>query len=66
MPYVLGLLERQYKPEMTVEQGIELAMEALKASTQRDTASGNGIDIFSITKDGIEHSVSKKIISTYI
>ncbi len=61
MPYVLGLLEREYKPDMTVKQGVELAKEALKSSTQRDTGSGYGIDIYTITKDGIKKVVGQKI-----
>lgn len=65
MPFVLGLLERQWRPDMTVKEGTELVMEAIKSSTQRDTASGNGIDIFTITKEGIKHAVSQKITSVY-
>lgn len=65
MPYILGLLERTYKKDMSIKEGIELAKEALKSSTQRDTASGNGIDVFTITKDGIKHAVSEEIIPTY-
>ena len=65
MPYILGLLERQWKPDMTVQQGVDLAVEALKSSTQRDTASGNGIDIFTVTKSGIKHAVSQEIIPSY-
>ncbi len=61
MPYVLGLLERQYKKDMSVEEGIELAKEALKSSTQRDVGSGYGIDIFAITKDGIKKIVEQTI-----
>ncbi len=65
MPFVLGLLERQWKPDMSIKEGIDLALESIKSSTQRDTASGNGIDIFAITKDGIKHAVSHKITPTY-
>ena len=65
MPFILGLLERQYKKDMTVKQGVELAIEALKSSTQRDTASGSGIDVFTITKDGIKHEIKQKIESEY-
>ena len=61
----LGLLERQYKKGLTVREGIELAKEALKSSTQRDTASGYGIDIFTITKEGIKKVVSQEIIPEY-
>jgi proteasome beta subunit len=61
MPFVLGLLERQFKKDMTIKEGIELAKEALKSSTQRDMGSGYGIDIFSITKEGIKKEVAEKL-----
>lgn len=65
MPYVLGLLERQYKKAMSVKEAIELAKEALKSATQRDTGSGYGIDIFTITKSGIKKVVEQEIIPEY-
>jgi len=65
MPYILGLLERQYKKDITVKEAIELAKEALKSSTQRDTGSGNGIDVFTITKEGIKHVVSEEIVPEF-
>jgi len=63
MPYILGLLERQYRADITVKEGAELAVEALKSSTQRDTGSGYGIDVFTITKDGINKVVEKELVS---
>jgi len=65
MPYILGLLERTYKKDLTVKEGVELAKEALKSSTQRDSGSGNGIDVFTITKEGIKHAVSEEIVAQY-
>jgi proteasome beta subunit len=65
MPFVLGLLERQYNKDMTVDQAVELAVEAIKSSTQRDIGSGNGIDVFTITKKGINHVVEQEISSEY-
>jgi proteasome beta subunit len=65
MPYVLGLLERQYKKDLTVEQGVELAIEALKSSTQRDVGSGYGLDIFTINKDGIKQVIKQEIVPQY-
>ncbi len=65
MPYVLGLLERQYKPGLSVKDGIELAKESIKSSTQRDIGSGYGLDIFTITKEGIKKVVDQEIISEY-
>ena len=65
MPYVLGLLERQYKKDITIKEGVELAKEALKSSTQRDTGSGYGIDIYIITKEGIKKAVEQEILPEY-
>ncbi len=65
MPYILGLLERAYKKDLTVKEGIELAKECIKSSTQRDVGSGNGIDVFAITKEGIKQVVSEEIVAEY-
>jgi len=65
MPYVLGLLERQYKKNMTLKEGIELAKESLKSSTQRDVGSGYGIDVFTISKEGIKKVVEQTIEPDY-
>jgi proteasome beta subunit len=65
MPYVLGYLERQYKKGINVNEGVELAKESLKSSTQRDTGSGYGIDVFTITKEGIKKVVEQEILPNY-
>ncbi|MDP4039594.1 MAG: hypothetical protein Q8P57_03375 [Candidatus Pacearchaeota archaeon] len=65
MPYILGLLERQWRKDLSLKEGIHLAVESLKASTERDTASGSGIDVFSITSAGIKEEVSQKITASY-
>ena len=65
MPYVLGLLERQYKKDINVKEGAELAVEAIKSSSQRDTGSGSGIDVFAITKEGIKQVVEQEITAEY-
>jgi proteasome beta subunit len=65
MPFAIGLLERQYKKDMNVKDGVELAQEAIKSSTQRDVFSGNGIDVFTITKDGIKKAVDIEIKPNY-
>ena len=65
MPFVLGLLERQYKKDISIKEGVDLAMEAIKSSTQRDVGSGNGIDVFAITKEGVEHVIEQEIAPDY-
>lgn len=65
MPYSLGFLERSWKSNLSVEEGVALAVESLKSSMARDNASGNGIDIFTITKNGIKKVLSQTIESNY-
>jgi len=65
MPFILGLLERQYKKDLSVKEGAQLAVEALKSSTERDVGSGSGIDVFTITKEGIKQVVEQKIEASY-
>jgi proteasome beta subunit len=44
-PYVFGVLEDLYRDDLTTDEGIEIAARALTAAMDRDSASGNGIDI---------------------
>jgi len=60
-----GVLETLYKSDMTVDEGVKLGAKAINAAVQRDIASGNGIDIVAITKDGVKKVLSK-IIDTKI
>lgn len=65
MPYILGLLERGYKKDINLKQGVQLALEALKSSTQRDTGSGYGIDIYTFSKEGVKKVISQEIQSVF-
>ena len=53
MLYAVGVLEAKYKSGMSVKEGVELAKESLNAALQRDTGSGNGMDIWIVDEDGI-------------
>ena len=56
-----GVLETLYNKDITVEEAVKLGAKAINAAVQRDIASGNGIDIVSITKDGVKKVLSKTI-----
>ncbi len=49
-PYVYGILEDYYKDGMSMNDTIDLAIRGLSAAMKRDSASGNGISVASITK----------------
>ncbi|MBI2655764.1 proteasome subunit beta [Candidatus Woesearchaeota archaeon] len=57
---VFGVLETLYKKGLSVEEGVKLAAKGINAAVQRDIASGNGIDIVTITKDGVKKVFSKE------
>ena len=48
----LGLIDSEYKKDMTEDASKKLAIKAIKSSVQRDSASGDGIDILAITNKG--------------
>ena len=50
----VGVLESEYKDDLTVDEGKELVVKAVKSAVARDVASGDGIDLLTITKDGVE------------
>ncbi|MBI2576744.1 proteasome subunit beta [Candidatus Woesearchaeota archaeon] len=56
-----GVLETLYHDGITVQEGITLGAKAINAAVQRDIASGNGIDILTITKDGLKKVLSKLV-----
>jgi proteasome beta subunit len=50
----IGVLENNYNKDLTVEEGADLAIKAIKAAIARDVVSGDGIDILIIKDDGAE------------
>ena len=50
----LGVLEEGYKDGLTLEEGKNLVVRAIKSAVSRDTMSGDGIDFIIITKNGIK------------
>ncbi|MGB9985982.1 archaeal proteasome endopeptidase complex subunit beta [Salarchaeum japonicum] len=54
MPYALGSLENNYRDDLTMDEAETVAAQAVKAASERDAASGNGIHITRITEDNVE------------
>jgi len=50
-PIAYGVLEDKYSTDMPLEEGIALATQALRSAMKRDSASGEEIEIVTITKD---------------
>ena len=47
-----GVLEAKYRDDLTIEEGKEIIVKAIKSSIIRDMASGNGIEYVVVNKDG--------------
>jgi proteasome beta subunit len=56
-----GVLESTFKPDMSLDEAKKLAIKCVNAAIRRDTASGNGIDIFQVDKDGARRIFTKDI-----
>ena len=55
----LGVLDPQFKSNMTETEAVDLAKKAVRSASLRDSASGDGLDIMVITKDGIKETTEK-------
>ncbi len=54
-PMALGVLEDNYRENMSVDDGSKLVVRAIRAAIERDIGSGGkAIDVAIITKDGIK------------
>lgn len=53
-PFSLGVLEADWKPNLTKAKGIELIKTAISASRERDAGSGYELQICTIDKDGFK------------
>ncbi len=49
-----GTLEGEYDPDLSLEEAETLAARAVNAATERDTGSGNGLVLATVTDDGVD------------
>jgi proteasome beta subunit len=56
-----GVLEANYKKDLTEAEGVDLAVKSVNAAMQRDSASGEGIDVYVINKAGMRKAAQKKV-----
>ena len=66
-PYVFGVMEDNYKDDITIDEGVILAIRAITAAKNRDSASGGMISVAVITKDGFreipEDEIKKHMVN---
>lgn len=65
-PYAYGVLEAEFKENMSLDEAVGLAVKAIKSAIERDIASGGkGFTIAVITKDGYKE-LKKQELKKYI
>jgi len=52
----LGVLDPQYKKDLTETQAVDLAVKSVRAASMRDSASGDNIDVLVMNKDGAKET----------
>lgn len=60
-PYVFGVLEDLYEDGLTCDEGVDIAIRAVKAAKSRDSASGGMTNIAIITKEGFKEISQEEI-----
>ncbi|MFC7142351.1 proteasome subunit beta [Halosimplex aquaticum] len=54
MQVAYGVLEGRFEPDASRSEATEAAVAAVEAASERDTASGNGVTVATITSGGVE------------
>ena len=52
----LGVLDPQFKKDLTEAQAVDLAVKSVRAASMRDSASGDNIDVLVVNKDGAKET----------
>ena len=50
-PIAYGVLEDRYTEDLYVDEGVDIAIRAIKSAMERDTYSGNGILVATVTEE---------------
>ena len=61
MEFAFAVLEDGYGEDMKLEEGIKLALKAIKIATRRDVFTGDGITLVTVTKDGYRELSKEEI-----
>ncbi|MCG3216695.1 MAG: proteasome subunit beta [Candidatus Heimdallarchaeota archaeon] len=60
-PVAYGVLESQWKQNLTEEEGIAIAIKALTTAISRDSATGDGMDVAIVNKKGIKRLTPEEV-----
>lgn len=60
--FAYGVLETQYKQDITTNEAVVLAVKAVNTALQRDSASGNGVDVIVVSNKDIKRVINKELV----
>lgn len=61
-PYAIGVMEAMWKPDLDAAEAKKVALLALRSAIKKDIATGDGMDLLVLTKDGVEKVTKEEII----
>lgn len=68
-PMAYGVLEMEYSEDKSVQDNVPIAIKALNSALKRDSATGDGIDVVTITKEAFRRysdsevkSIAEKVV----
>ncbi|WP_048159855.1 archaeal proteasome endopeptidase complex subunit beta [Thermococcus barophilus] len=61
MEFAYAVLENEYKEDMSVDEGVKLAVKAINTAIKRDVFTGDGILVVKITKEGYRELDKKEV-----
>lgn len=60
-PYALGALEAMWREDLPREEALKVALTALRSAVKKDIATGDGMDLFIIDKEGAREITKEEI-----
>ncbi len=60
-PIAYGVLESEFSKEKTVRENLKIALKAVKVAQERDSASGNGITLATVTESGFKQYTDSEV-----
>jgi proteasome beta subunit len=56
------ILDSEYKPSISINEGVEMAIKCIKAATRREPGVGGGFDIYTVKKGEVKQIMAKDFV----
>ncbi len=66
MEFAFAVLEDGYREGMELEDGIKLALRAIKIATRKDVFTGGGVTLVTVTEEGGYRELSREEIEALL